>query len=78
MDDKPGDGVDHDDLPTQPPGIVDCGPGATAPFSVVDSQQSSGVFYQEAVAVQHTIFMVGPADIDDGIRPVQNRMIEVL
>ena len=38
------------------------------PFSVVNSQQNSGIVYQEAVALKHTIFVVGSADIDKRIR----------
>lgn len=33
-----GDWVDNDNLPTQPPGVVDRGIGAAAPSTIVDSQ----------------------------------------
>jgi hypothetical protein len=31
--DLSGNGLDYDDLPAQPPGVVDCGPGAATPRS---------------------------------------------
>ena len=77
MGDQPGKRVNHDDLPTHLLRIAHSRRCSAAPFSVVDGQQSGGVVYQKSVAVQHTIFVVGPADVNDGIRPIQDRMIEV-
>lgn len=51
MSDKPGDGVDYDDLPVHLPSITHSRRRSAAPFSGVDGQQSGGVIYQKAVAV---------------------------
>ena len=70
-----GDRVNNDDFPAHLLSITHGRRRPAAPFSVVDSQQSGGVVDQKTVAVQHTIFVVGPADIDDRIRPVEDRVI---
>ena len=72
--DQPGNRVDHDDLPAHLPRITHGRRRFAALFSVIDGQQSRGVVYQKAVAVQHTIFVVGPTDADNRIRPVQDRI----
>ena len=77
MGDQPGDGVDHDDLTSHLPHASHGYRRPAAPFSVVDSQQGGGVFYQKTIAVQHTIFVVSPADIDNRIRPLQNGTVKV-
>ena len=69
--------VDYNNFPAHLPRIAHGRRRSAALFSVIDGQQSGGVVYQKAVAVQHTIFVVGPADVNDGIRPLQDRMIEV-
>ena len=78
MGNQPGSGVNRNDLPAHLLRITHGRRRSAAPFSVVDGQQSGGVVYQKSVALQHTIFVVGSADVDDGIRSVQNRIIEVL
>ena len=75
--DQQGNGVDHDDLPAHLPGIVHGRSGSAAPYSVIDGQQGRGVFNQEAVAVQHTIFVVVPTDIDNRISPLQDGAVKV-
>lgn len=72
---QPGNRVDHDDLTSHLLSIAHSRCRPAAPFSVIDSQQSSGVVYQKTVAVQHTIFVVGPADVNDGIRPNVDRLV---
>ena len=78
MVDGPGDGVDHDDLPTQPPGIVDCGPGAAAPYSVKNGQQQASRFYQPMVPVNHAAVIILTAHIVNGIGPLENSVIPLL
>ena len=76
MGNMPGDGVNHYDLSPHLPGVVQCRAGAAALRSVVDGQQGGGVFHQKAVAVQHTIFVIVPTDIDNRIGPLQNRAVK--
>ncbi len=76
MGDQPGDGVNHDDLPAYLPGIVHSRAGSATPCSVIDSQQDGGVFHQKTVAVQHTIFVIVPADIDNRIGLLQDGAVE--
>ena len=73
--DLSGNGVDYDDLPAQPPGVVDCGPGAAAPRSVEHSQQQVSRFHQPVVPVDHAAVIVLAAHILNGLSLLQNRMI---
>ena len=65
---QPSDRVDHDDLPAHLSGIVHGRSGSAAPHSVINGQQDGSMFYQKAVAIQHTIFVVIPTDINNIIR----------
>ena len=73
--DMPGDGVNHDDLPPQFPGIVNGCAGAAAPYSVKNGQQQASRFYQPVVPVDHAAVIVLAAHIVNRISLFQNRMI---
>ena len=67
MGDQPSDRINHDALPTHLLCITQSRRRSTAPFFVVESQQSSGIIYQEAVALKHTNFVAVPTDVDNSI-----------
>lgn len=77
MGDQPSDRIDHDDFPPHFLCITQSRRRSDSTFSIVNSQQNSGIVYQEAVALKHTIFVVGSADIDKRNRPIQNRIIKI-
>ena len=72
----PGSRVNQDNLPAYFPSVVHRCTGAAAPRPIVNSQQEVSVF-QKAVAFQHTVFVVVPADIDDRISLLQDRVVKI-
>ena len=77
MGDQPSDRINHDALPAHLLCITQSRRRSTAPFSIVDGQQGSSMIHQKTIARQHTIFVVVPANVDNRIRPLQNRMINI-
>lgn len=59
--------VNHNHLPAHFLSIAHGCCRSSAPYPVVDSQYAVGVVHQKAVAIQHTIFVTVPADIDNRI-----------
>ena len=78
MGHRPGKRVNHDNLPAQFPGIVDCCPGAAAPHSVKNSQQQTSRFYQPMVPINQAAVIILTAYIVNGIGPLENSVIPLL
>ena len=74
---RQGNGVNNDQLPAHFLSIAHGCRCSSTPLPVVDSQHTVGVFHQEAVAVQHTIFVTVPADVDNRIRQFQNGAVAI-
>ena len=70
--------VDYNNFPAHLPRIAHGRRRSAALFSVIDGQQSGGVVHHKAVAVQHTVLVIDPTDIDDRIRLPQNGTVKVL
>ena len=77
MGNRQGNGVNNDQLPAHFLSIAHGCRCSSTPLPVVDSQHTVGVFYQEAVAVQHTIFVTVPADVDNRIRQFQKGAVAI-
>ena len=58
----------HKNLPFQLLCIADSRSSPAAPLLVVDGKKSGGMIYHKVIALQHTVFVKAPADINDGIR----------
>ncbi len=68
-----GNGVNQNDLPAHPPGIVHRRAGAAAPYPTVDGQQQASGFHQPVVPVDHAAVIVFAAYAVYRNGPFQNR-----